>query len=113
MSRTSALTRSDFAIIQPYPAVIASNAANAGVVTAKRFFPSASIASRDSASWHIDHLRWDARYFDYGAEANVELYSTPTNGRTLTLVFMRASWSRDDPAASDQKYVLEHVKVGR
>jgi hypothetical protein len=94
------------------PSVIASIASGAGVATARRFF-SASIASRDSASWHIDHLQWDARYFDYGAEANVELYSTRTNGRTLTLVFMRASWSRGDPAEADQIYVLQHVRIGR
>lgn len=90
------------------PAIVDEAAATIGLSTARRFFPSASIASRDSAAWHIDHLRWDAHYSDYGGEANVELYSTETKGRTLTLVFLHATSSKG-PAAIDQAYVLSHI----
>jgi len=53
-------------------------------------------------------LRWDARYADYGAEANVQHYSTVVHDRTFVLVFMRARWSRD--SEDDQRFILEHAR---
>lgn len=89
--------------------VIASAAASRGLPTARTFFSSATIASRDSAEWHIQRLRWNAYYYDYGGEANVEIFSTDVGGATIVLVFMRAS-GRDDYSERDQRFILTHVK---
>jgi hypothetical protein len=79
-----------------------------GLTTARGFFGSAVLASSDSARWDVDWLRWDARYADYGAEANVQHYSTVVHDRTFVLVFMRARWSRD--SEDDQRFILEHAR---
>jgi hypothetical protein len=78
--------------------------------TARGFFKSAQIVSRDSAQWHIDRLRWDAWYYDYGGEANVEIFTTPFRGHTVALVFMHAS-RPGGPAERDQRFILEHVRL--
>lgn len=82
----------------------------AGFRVAHGLFPSASLASRDSSSWHIDALRWIAWYSDYGAEANVQLYSIPIRNRVAVLVFMRVS-GRGGLAERDQQFILDHVRI--
>jgi hypothetical protein len=95
----------------------------AGLRTARSFFPSATLVDRDSAQWHIDRLRWDAWYYDYGAEANVEIFTTTVRGRTVALVFMRAGGDiavggpisgsvplENDAAARDERFILEHIR---
>ena len=79
-----------------------------GLTTARRFFASAVLASTDSLRWHVDWLHWNARYTDYGAEANVQLYSTTVQDRTLVLVFMRAAWDRG--AEDQQRFILQHLR---
>jgi hypothetical protein len=92
--------------------------------TAHSFFPSATLVGRDSAQWHIDRFRWDAWYYDYGAEANVEIFTTIVRGRTVVLVFMRAGGdiavsgvlsgsvsSENDPAEHDERFILEHIRL--
>lgn len=80
------------------------------MTAARAFFPSAALVSRDSANWHIDRLYWRAWYHDYGGEANVEMFSTVSRGRTVTLVFMRASLS-NGPAERDQRFILDHTRL--
>jgi hypothetical protein len=84
--------------------------AQAGLRTARGFFQTAQIASRDSAQWHIVRLSWEARYYDYGGEANVEIFSAPFRGHTVALVFMHASWPTG-PAERDQRFILENVRL--
>ncbi|HVX41355.1 MAG TPA: hypothetical protein VHB25_17455 [Gemmatimonadaceae bacterium] len=84
--------------------------AAAGLRTARAFFPSATIVARDSAEWHIERLRWDAWYYDYGGEANVETYRTEARGRTVVLVFMHASQA-GGPADRDERFILQHVRL--
>lgn len=79
-----------------------------GLTTARRFFASAVLASTDSVRWHIDWLHWDAWYTDYGSDANVQLYSTAIQDRTLVLVFMRAAWGGG--AEDEQRFILQHVR---
>ena len=68
-------------------------------------------------------MRWDAWYYDYGAEANLEIFSTIVRGRTVALVFMRAGGdiavsgllsgsisSENDPAERDERFILEHIR---
>ena len=94
-----------------------------GLRTARGFFSSAALVSRESAPWHVDRLHWSAWYYDYGAEANVEIFSTIVRGKTVVLVFMRAgdditvggvisgSLSSDDgPAERDEQFILEHLR---
>jgi hypothetical protein len=93
-----------------------------GLRTARSFFPSATLVGRESAQWHIDRLRWDAWYYDYGAEANLEIFTTIVRGRTVALVFMRvggdiavgdvlsgAISSESSPAERDERFILEHI----
>ena len=63
-----------------------------GVATATSFFPSAKAFVTDSAGWHIARVRWDARYSDYGSDANVELYVQEIGPRRVVLVFMHSTW---------------------
>jgi hypothetical protein len=81
-----------------------------GLRTAQGFFPSATLASRDSGEWHLDRLRWNAWYADYGAEANVQLYSTVVRDRTLFFVFLRISQT-GGPAERDQQYILQRLRL--
>lgn len=94
-----------------------------GLRTARSFFPSATLVGRDSEQWHIDRLRWDAWYYDYGAEANLEIFTTIVRGRTVALVFMRAGGdiavsgvlsgsisSENGPAERDERFILEHIR---
>lgn len=81
-----------------------------GLRTAQGFFPSAALASRDSAQWHLDGIRWSAWYSDYGAEANVQLYSTVVRDQTLVLVFMRISQT-GGPAERDQQFILQRLRL--
>lgn len=92
------------------PDEITRRAAAIGVATARGFFPSGAIVSRDSADWHIDRVHWNAWYSDYGTEANVEIFTTTVRGRTLALVFMRATFL-GAPAERDQAFILSHIKV--
>jgi len=80
-----------------------------GLRVARSFFPSAEAESRDSTRWHINRLHWDAWYYDYGAEANVEIFTARVRGRIVALVFMRATvWN--DRAERDQRFMLNHVR---
>jgi hypothetical protein len=88
----------------------AAGLAAAGLRTARAFFPSATLAVRDSAQWHIERLRWDAWYHDYGGEANVEIFRTAARGRIVVLVFMRASLA-GAPAERDERFMLQHVRL--
>lgn len=81
-----------------------------GLRTARAFFPSARLAARDSANWHIERLSWDAWYHDYGGEANVEVFRTTTHGRAVVLVFMRAT-RVGGPAERDEKFILQHIRL--
>jgi hypothetical protein len=54
-------------------------------------------------------VRWDAWYSDYGAEANVELYSTRAKDRTLTLVFLHGTLG-NGPADRDERYILANLR---
>jgi hypothetical protein len=90
------------------PTDISQRAAERGVRTAQSFFPSATVASRDSVEWHIDHLRWGAWYHDYGAPANVEIFTTVERGRTIGLVFLWADGSFDPVADKDRDFILKH-----
>lgn len=81
-----------------------------GLRTAQGFFPSAVLASHDSSQWHVDRLSWQARYVDYGAEANVQIYSTQVRDRTLILVFMRISQT-GGPAERDQQFILQRSRL--
>ena len=91
------------------PPEIARLAASRGLATARAFFP-ATIVTRDSAAWHIEHLHWHASYGDYGDEANIEIFSTDIGGATVALVFMRVSGD-DEFAARDQRFILTHIKL--
>ena len=82
----------------------------AGLRAAQAFFPSARLAGRDSAQWHIERIYWNAWYGDYGGEANVEMYSTTVRHRVLTLVFMHAT-IRPGWAEEDQRFILEHLRL--
>jgi hypothetical protein len=103
--------------------ILPEQAKAAGLRMARSFFPSATLAGRDSARWHIDRLRWDAWYYDYGAEANLDIFTTTVRGRTVVLVFMRAGGdiavsgvlsgsisSENDPAERDERFILEHIR---
>jgi hypothetical protein len=80
-----------------------------GLTVARSFFQSAEVESRDSTRWHINRLHWDAWFYDYGAEANVEIFTTSVRGRTIALVFMRPTvWN--DRAERDQRFILDHVR---
>jgi hypothetical protein len=94
-----------------------------GLRTARGFFASATLASRESAPWHIDRLYWSAWYYDYGGEANLEIFTTIMRGKTLALVFMRAGGdiavsgvlsgsisSETYPAERDERFILEHIR---
>jgi hypothetical protein len=94
-----------------------------GLRTARGFFSSATLGSRESAPWHVDRLHWSAWYYDYGAEANLEIFSTVVHGKTVVLVFMRAGGditvggviggslsSENGPAERDEQFILEHVR---
>jgi len=102
---------------------LSDHAKAAGLRTASTFFPSATFVSRESAPWHIDRLHWSAWYYDYGAEANVEIFSTIVHGKTVVLVFMHAGGdvtvsgligaslsSEGGPAERDQRFILEHIR---
>lgn len=80
-----------------------------GLATAKAYFPSAATVSADSAGWHIEHVSWTAWYFDYGGEANVELFMRPFGARLLVLAFMHTSWPAG--AAQDRDSILASVHV--
>jgi hypothetical protein len=92
------------------PTEIGRVAETRGLSTARAFFPSATIAGRDSAEWNIQRLRWEAWYHDYGGEANVEIYSTPLGGDSLVLVFMHVSGGVDGFADRDRRFILTHLK---
>jgi hypothetical protein len=94
--------------VLPDPSPVLPRARGAGLRTARGFFQTAQIASRDSAQWRIVRLSWDAWYHDYGGEANVEIFTTPFRGHNVALVFMHASWPMG-PAERDRRYILEHV----
>jgi hypothetical protein len=94
-----------------------------GLRTARGFFSSAALVSQESAPWHFDRLHWSAWYYDYGAEANLEMFSTIVRGKTVVLVFMRAGGdvtvggviggslsSENGPAERDEQFILEHVR---
>ena len=80
-----------------------------GLRVARSFFPSAEAESREWGRWHINRLHWDAWYYDYGAEANIEIFTTSVRGRRVALVFMRPTvWN--DRAERDQRFILNHVR---
>lgn len=79
-----------------------------GVAVAHAFFPSASLAAKDSAQWHLDRIQWYAFYYDYGGDAIVDILSAPLNGRTLILVFMYTPGS--GPANQDRRFILGHIR---
>jgi hypothetical protein len=94
-----------------------------GLRTARGFFTSATLVDRESAPWHIDGLHWTAWYYDYGAEANLEIYTKIVRKKTVALVFMRAGGditvggvigaslsSEGGPAERDERFILEHVR---
>ncbi|HJQ12596.1 MAG TPA: hypothetical protein VJ840_16305 [Gemmatimonadaceae bacterium] len=94
-----------------------------GLRTARGFFSSAALVSRESSPWHVDRLHWSAWYYDYGAEANLEFFSAIVRGKTVVLVFMRAGGditvggpisgslsSENGPAERDEQFILDHVR---
>lgn len=87
-----------------------SRSSAAGLRAARAFFPSATLAARDSVEWHVERLRWDVSYHDYGGEANVEVFRTTVRGRGVVLVFMRASQA-GGPAERDERFILQHVRL--
>lgn len=70
---------------------IADRVRGIGLTTASAFFSPVQVISTDSAGWHIEHVRWNARYFDYGSDANVELYMRSIGSRLVVLVFVHTT----------------------
>ena len=74
------------------PSLVRAAVLTTGRAAAAAYFHPVSVDSGQTGAWARTSLRWEALYFDYGATANVEVYTKSRGQETAVLVLMFSSY---------------------